>query len=187
MNDTPPAEALPAQAVPLARIVYCTNCGADLNGLQIGSPCPACGVPVGSAKGGAGRSSGKAVAVLVLGICSIVGCMFYGLPGLACGIIAIILARSVKRDVEAGELSPSALSMSNAGRICGMVGTSLSALMIILSIGYFVWVFAYFVPQTQLQQQHWNTPTVAPAQPTPSQPAPLPTPAPTPAPAPTNP
>ncbi len=33
----------------------------------------------------------NSTAVLVLGILSIVGCIFYGIPGIICGIIAIVL------------------------------------------------------------------------------------------------
>ena len=39
----------------------------------------------------------NATAVLVLGIISIVGCFCYGIVGLICGIIALILASKAKK------------------------------------------------------------------------------------------
>ena len=155
------------QVVSSTRIVYCTNCGAQLDGLHIGQPCPNCGTPVGTAGPRSGKSSGKAIASMVLGICSIVGCMFYGLPALVCGILAIYFARSAKRDVESGVADQSSLGMISAGRICGIIGLSLGALMIVMIIAYFVFIFAFIVPQMHQQQNNnpnWQT------QPTPAQP-----------------
>ena len=46
-------------------------------------------------QGGGQRTLPNSTAVLVLGIISIVGCIFYGVPGLVCGIIAIFLHKKV--------------------------------------------------------------------------------------------
>ena len=157
------------QVVSSTRIVYCTNCGCQLDGLHIGEPCPNCATPVGTAGPRTGKGSGKAVASMVLGICSIVGCMFYGLPGLVCGILAIYFARGATRDVESGATDQSAMGMVSAGRICGIVGVSLSALAVVVMIAYFIFIFAVLMPQMQQQQQQ-NTPTWQ-TQPAPTQPS----------------
>lgn len=71
----------------------------------------------------------NATAVLVLGICSIVGCFLFGLPGLVCGIIALVLSKKDRalyfsNPVKYGE----SFKISNAGRVCGIIGTCLSGL-----------------------------------------------------------
>lgn len=81
----------------------------------------------------------NATAVLVLGIVSIVGCVFYGVVGLVCGIIALSLH---KKNKDAYALSPAKYAASwknaKAGYVCAIVGVSLSAL-------YFIFVFMVFV------------------------------------------
>ena len=82
----------------------------------------------------------NATAVLVLGICSIVGCLFFGLPGLVCGIIALVLSKKDRvlyfsNPVKYGE----SFKLSNAGRVCAIIGTCLSGLyfiyyMVILTV-----------------------------------------------------
>ncbi len=90
--------------------------------------------------GGMPKSIPNANAVLVLGIISIVGCIFYGLPGLVCGIIAMILFKKVKAtyltDKQAYEAS---YKNANAGYICAIIGTILSALFLLYLI--FIIVF----------------------------------------------
>jgi len=86
----------------------------------------------------------NATAVLVLGIISIVGCTCYGIVGLICSIIALVLA---KKDLTLYNANPSAYtpgSLSNlkAGRVCAIIGISLSILyfvfilFIIATIGF---------------------------------------------------
>lgn len=178
-GDPSAGHPAPSQAAPpiaAARVVYCTHCGVQLDGLRIGEPCPNCATPVGSGAQ-AGRSNGKAIAALVLGICSIVGCLLYGLPGIVCGILAIIFARKARFEIEAGHLPPSAAGMARAGSICGIVGLSLSILYALLMIGWFVFFFGYMMPN-QMQSPMMNPPPpthqTAPA--TPTQPAPQNTP-----------
>lgn len=50
---------------------------------------------------GSQRTLPNSVGVLVLGICSIVFCWCYGIVGLICGIIAMVLASKAKRLYEA--------------------------------------------------------------------------------------
>lgn len=84
----------------------------------------------------------NATAVLVLGIVAIVGCCCYGLPGLICGIIAIILA---KKDMKLYAMNPSAYtpsSLSNlkTGRILAIIAIVLSIIYII----YVIFILSYF-------------------------------------------
>lgn len=75
----------------------------------------------------------NATAALVLGIISIPTCICYGIPGMACGIIAIILGgKAVKlHKANPGMYNPSSFNNANAGRICGIIGVILSALFLV--------------------------------------------------------
>jgi hypothetical protein len=78
----------------------------------------------------------NATPVLVLGIISIIGCFCYGIVGLVCGIIAMMLA---KKDMALYNSNPGAYttgSLSNlkAGKTCAIIGLSLSALYLIVVI-----------------------------------------------------
>ena len=77
----------------------------------------------------------NATIVLVLGIISIVACCFYGL-GIILGIVAIVLAAKDKKlfAAEPELYTASSLKNLNAGRVCGIIGLSLSALYLILII-----------------------------------------------------
>jgi hypothetical protein len=82
------------------------------------------------------RQLPNSTGVLVLGICSIVGCFCYGLPGLICGVIALILAagaRKLYRDTP-DDFTDSSYKNMNAGRVCAIIGTILSALYVLLFI-----------------------------------------------------
>ncbi|WP_118949636.1 CCC motif membrane protein [Taibaiella helva] len=78
----------------------------------------------------------NATAVLVLGIISIVGCFCYGIIGTICGIIALVLGSKAKKLYQSNPdlYTPSSYKNMNAGRICGIVGLSLSALYILFLI-----------------------------------------------------
>jgi hypothetical protein len=81
----------------------------------------------------------NSIAVLVLGICSIFpGCFCYGIVGIICGIITLVLA---KKDLAAYATNPTAYTESSlknlkAGRICGIIGLCLSSLYVIFLIVY---------------------------------------------------
>ncbi|HSC37584.1 MAG TPA: CCC motif membrane protein [Chitinophagaceae bacterium] len=84
----------------------------------------------------------NATAILVLGIISIVGCICYGIPGLICSIIALVLA---KKDLQLYANNPEAYTMASysnlkSGRICAIIGLSLSALFFLFVIIYFIFV-----------------------------------------------
>lgn len=90
---------------------------------------------------GRGEILPNATAVLVLGIISIVGCIFYGVPGLICGIIALVLHKKNK-EVYATNPAKYEASWKNAkaGYVCAIIGTSLSAVYFIVAL--FIIIFA---------------------------------------------
>lgn len=88
----------------------------------------------------------NSTAVLVLGILSIVLCFCYGLIGLVLGIIALVLA---SKGTVLYKANPSAYTQSSfnnmkAGRICGIIGLSLSALYLIFIVIYILILGAAF-------------------------------------------
>ncbi len=78
----------------------------------------------------------NATTVLVLGILSILGCCFYGIPGLIMGIIAMVLA---SKDTKLNSANPEAYtagSLSNlkAGKICAIIGIVFSAIYLVFFV-----------------------------------------------------
>ena len=82
----------------------------------------------------------NATAVLVLGIISILGCFCYGVVGIICAIIALVLAKQdlVKYALDASLYTEASLKNLKAGRICAIVGLSLSVLYIIIIVIFLV-------------------------------------------------
>src|SRR5450631_3333974 len=80
----------------------------------------------------------NATAALVLGIISIPTCSCGGIVGLVCGIIAIILGNKAVKlyQQNPGVYNLSSYNNANAGKICGIIGTILSALSLIYYIIY---------------------------------------------------
>ena len=78
----------------------------------------------------------NATGTLVLGILSIVGCSCYGLVGLICGIIALIISKEANSLLKANPDGYSNAGNHKAGRICAIIGTSLSAIYILIVIVY---------------------------------------------------
>jgi len=106
-------------------------------------------------------SSGKqqsnlpnATAALVLGIISIVGAFCYGIVGVICGIIGLVLANKDRKLYQATpELyTPSSYSSLNAGRTCSIIGLILGGLFMLLMILYFIVFGAFFMEA--LRQSH---------------------------------
>jgi hypothetical protein len=75
----------------------------------------------------------NATTVLVLGILSILGCCFYGIPGLIMGIIALVLASKDFKLYNANPQSytPGSFSNLKAGRVCAIIGVILSAIYLV--------------------------------------------------------
>ncbi len=128
---TPAAQTTHAGGSVTATTVYCIQCGYNLTGVAIGSHCPECGrLVVPSFHSPTLPTSGKAVASMVLGICSIAMCMFYGLPALICGPLAIAFSIMAKKQVERGEAGGASTGLATAGMVCGIVGLLLALLFI---------------------------------------------------------
>jgi hypothetical protein len=66
--------------------------------------------------------------ILVLGILSIPCC------GLFTGIPAWVMATGDLKQMDAGMMDPAGRSNTNAGRICGIIGTCLSAVGVIIQL-----------------------------------------------------
>jgi len=72
--------------------------------------------------------------VLVLGILSIVGCFCYGILGIICGIIALVLAKGAMAAYNDNPSAYHGIQNVRAGRVCAIIGLILSALYLILII-----------------------------------------------------
>jgi hypothetical protein len=110
--------------------------------------CPACGTPVVVDAGGGSpppfvlpqppavpqpvQPSGHAIASLVLGILSIMPGTFFG--GIVMGILAIVFSMMATKRIKAEPRSVNGQGLATAGLVTGIVGLSLS-LMIILLFG----------------------------------------------------
>jgi hypothetical protein len=70
--------------------------------------------------------------VLVLGILSIV----LGLVGLILGPMAWIMGRNDLREMDARRMDDAGRGNTNVGRICGMIGTGLHTMSLVMCIGY---------------------------------------------------
>ena len=87
------------------------------------------------------------ISVLVLGICSIVTCGCYGLPGLVCGIVALVQS---KIGLTAYEENPSlykedSLKNLKAGKTCATIGVILSSIFFMVILVYFItWGTLFF-------------------------------------------
>jgi hypothetical protein len=82
----------------------------------------------------------NATAALVLGIISIVGAFCYGIVGVICGIIGLVLANKDRKLYKATpELyNSSSYSSSNAGRTCSIIGLILGGIFMLLMIVYLI-------------------------------------------------
>ena len=65
----------------------------------------------------------RGVAILVLGILGLVMCVI-------CGIIAWVMGNSDLREMDAGRMDSAGRGMTQAGRICGMIGVILNVVVI---------------------------------------------------------
>jgi hypothetical protein len=89
---------------------------------------PPYGSPYGGPPVGAGQATnGKAIASLILGICSIALCL-----GIFAGIPAVILARMARREIAEGNGSGEGLAQ--AGLITGIIGIVIGAFYVLYII-----------------------------------------------------
>jgi len=93
----------------------------------------------------------NATAVLVLGIVSIVGCFCYGVVGLICGIIALVLySKDKKLYVQSPQsYTPGSFSNLNAGRVCAIIGLIISAIYFLVVVGFLIFFGSAFLQNPQ--------------------------------------
>ena len=65
--------------------------------------------------------------ILVLGILSIVICGFLGIP-------AWIMGNTDLKEIDSGQMDSTGRSLTNAGRICGMIGVILLVLGVLVGV-----------------------------------------------------
>ncbi len=136
-TSTSPNYAAPVSPEPTS--LFCIQCGYNLTGIAIGSTCPECGRAVApSFYGQTLPTSGKSVASLVLGICSIPACVFYGVPAIICGILAIFFAKQAKAQFKAGKAGASTQPMATAGLVCGIIGLCLGLLYLLGIVAFII-------------------------------------------------
>mgnify|MGYP006433250083 CR=1 FL=1 len=120
----------------------CVSCGYSLRGVAIDELCPECGTPVAYSLNRNQPTAGSAVAGMVLGIVSIIGCFIYGIPSMICGPLAIYFSIQGRKQYEAGDASPGSRSMAQAGLIMGIIGTCLAAVGLLFFLLAIVGVIA---------------------------------------------
>jgi predicted Zn finger-like uncharacterized protein len=106
--DPRPSEPIPFQDEPDE-----PRRGVDREPRDLERPRP--GVPLAPHRGGM---------ILTFGVVSLVcGCL-----GIVCGPMAWVMGNADLEEIRAGRMDPEGEGLTNAGRICGIVGTILSAL-----------------------------------------------------------
>ncbi len=87
------------------------------------------------------KTIANANAVLVLGIISIVGCIFWGIVGVVCGIIALVLHKKVKATYLSNKpMYENSYKNAQAGFVCAIIGTIISGLFML----YMIFIFVFF-------------------------------------------
>ncbi len=89
----------------------------------------------------------NATAALVLGIISLIGAFCYGIIGVICGIIGLVLANKDRKLYQSNpELySTSSYSTLNAGRVCSIIGLILGSIVVLIMIVYIIFFGAFFM------------------------------------------
>ncbi len=82
------------------------------------------------------ESAPNSTGALVLGIISIVTCWLWGVIGVVCGIIAIVLANKsiIAYNLDPNMYTISSLKNAKAGKVCGIIGLCISALFLLYMI-----------------------------------------------------
>lgn len=112
---------------------HCTFCNYELSGLLVTQNCPECGKPIWDSNIQP-PTSGMAIASMVVGIVSLVSCIFYGLPALVLGPIAIIFGEIANRQFKNGTRAGNTKGFALTGRICGWAGFAIGATIVVLFI-----------------------------------------------------
>ncbi|MES2629140.1 MAG: CCC motif membrane protein [Bacteroidota bacterium] len=82
----------------------------------------------------------NATAILVCGILSIPCCMCYGVLGMILGIVAVVLGNKALKlyNASPGSYTESSIKNTRAGRVCGIIGLSLGAFYLVLTVIFIV-------------------------------------------------
>jgi hypothetical protein len=75
----------------------------------------------------------RGVLILVLGILGIVCCFI-------CGIVAWVMGNNDLKEMAAGRMDPAGKGLTQAGKICGIIGIAIQIVMIVLQllgVGFF--------------------------------------------------
>lgn len=86
------------------------------------------GQPQYNYQGNNSPGRGYSIACLILGICGIVFCFCYGIVGVICSIVALVLHG------KAVELDGFESSYAKAGKICAIIGIVIGVIYLILTI-----------------------------------------------------
>jgi M penetrans paralogue family 26 len=86
----------------------------------------------------------NATATLVLGICSIVGSFCYGIPGIICGIIALVISKEPFQMYKEHPMAFTGGENLRAGRICAIIGLSISGLFLLVLLAYLAFIGTLF-------------------------------------------
>jgi hypothetical protein len=107
--------------------------------------------------------------ILVLGILSIVTSMMLPIVAPVLGIIAMILGRSDMKKIRKNEMDREGLGTTQAGWVCGIVGTVLGSLCCVAWVLYIGGVMTFAMAMSK-QQQQGRPPAFRQVQPGPQQP-----------------
>jgi len=120
----------------------CIYCGYNLTGLQPGGTCPECGTPLPQPFNPSNNlpTNGMAVTAMVMGICSIPACFFYGVPGVIFGAIGLVLVRIARKQMEKDAFAQASHGFNQAGFICSLVGLILGLLYMLIVVGFIVFI-----------------------------------------------
>jgi hypothetical protein len=79
-------------------------------------------------------TSGYAIASLVLGILSLVGCSCYGVLSFPLGLMAIAYSGKAREQIRRHEAGANSQGLAKAGGICGWIGVVLGAISLVVMI-----------------------------------------------------
>ena len=98
--------------------------------------------------------------ILIFGILSLVFC---GLVGLGMGIAAWIMGQRDLRKMDANMMDPAGRGNTQAGRICGMIGTILSSLNLLFAVAYVTFFIVWVTSFSPAPPSTWPPPSPPPA------------------------